>query len=99
MTIAVIGLVLVVFFNVNPQQLIDKGKSLTNTGTELIEGDLDPSIITKLTESEFFIKEENGEKIFEIESLGIRYSLNDFFGKLYDERQKEIGELEDMIDE
>ncbi|WP_186579110.1 hypothetical protein [Aquibacillus kalidii] len=70
-TVAVIGLVLVVFFNFNPKEIINSGKDIAHTGSQIFDGS---QYLMNLSETDF-IKEENGETIVEIAPLGIKYNI------------------------
>ncbi|MDC3417246.1 hypothetical protein [Aquibacillus salsiterrae] len=99
MIVAVIGLVLVVFFNFKPEEVIDKGKQIADSGSQLLAMGSDDNLISTITSGDFWIKKENGETIIEIESLGIRYSLDQLFSQLQQDRENKIEELDQMVDQ
>lgn len=84
-TIAVIGLVMVVFFGFEPQEVIDKGKGLADVGTELFEENVKPILFGQLPEGESFIKQENGETVVEFDD--VTHRLNDLLDQFSSEEQ------------
>ncbi|MRH44168.1 hypothetical protein GH741_16115 [Aquibacillus halophilus] len=89
--VTVIAIVMVIFFDFEPQEVIDKGSDLANSGKGLFEENLKPVFfLNNLTQEEFFIKEENGDTIIEIESLGVRYNLNELMNQLSSSEQEEL---------
>ncbi|MDL4842855.1 hypothetical protein [Aquibacillus rhizosphaerae] len=93
MVVTVIGLVLVVFFGFKPQEVIDKGKDLTDTGTTLFEDNSDTGLLGMLSKENFLITEENGQTILEIKSLGVKYNVDDLLSKLDNEKSKELEQI------
>lgn len=92
MIVAVIGLIMVVFLDFDPEEVIEKGKNIANTGTSLLE---ESNLLDKIDQEDFFIKQEDGKTIVEIESLGVKYSVDELLTKLNDEDQKKV---EDMLE-
>lgn len=84
MTIAVIGLVMVVFFNFKPQEVMDSGKNIAQVGSKLFENN---QLLSDLSNKDFFIKKEDGKTFIEIESLGIKYNVENFLPQSGEEEQ------------
>ncbi|MCT2535598.1 hypothetical protein NC661_07010 [Aquibacillus koreensis] len=93
MVVVVIGLVLVVFFDFEPTEVMDKGKEFVHTGKDVLENSISSDLLKALSEENFSIKKENGQTLIEVKSLGLSYNLNDLFEQLNNEQQHELEKL------
>ncbi|WP_138419751.1 hypothetical protein [Aquibacillus sediminis] len=95
MVVAVIGLVMVVFFDFESQEVVDKGKSLAGIGTEVLEENVKPFLVEQLLDDDFLIQQENGDTVVELNNK--TYKLDELLDRVGHEEQ--LNELLDQLNE
>ena len=93
MVIAVIGLVMVVFLDFQPEEVIDQGKNIVNIGSELFDGEFIPYLSDLLVDEDIVIEEKDGQTTVDMESLAEKYNLDELLNRLSKDEQLKLEDI------
>ena len=115
MIVAGIGIVAVIFFGMNPDDVIDKGKELATVSTEFVQENVKPTLIEGLKASDLKLssdgsslkgedvdvkKSDNGEYEFSIKSMDLSFSQDELAEYLSkDEMRALLEQIEEKAQE